>query len=85
MIPLVKQEMKNYLGIPQRFQAIDFLGVIMGAIFFMDAYRRIIKRKPLNPFLPLSLGVVMIWIHSTRFFYAPQTRQQLDKLLLDLQ
>jgi len=63
-----------WLGRPARYHLLDFLGVALGSYFAWRSWRA-------GSWLGTGLGVVMIGIHSTRFFYAPQDPAGLTRLL----
>ncbi len=77
LVPIVKTEMRGgWLGIPEPFEVIDFLGVALGSYFMYDGVTR---KGP--QWLTIGLGAIMIYIHSQRFFYAPQSKEGLRALL----
>lgn len=81
MTPLMKSELRGgWLGIPQRFEPLDFLGVAMGSYF---VYQGATNRGP--DWLTISIGAIMVYIHTRRFLYAPQDREGLVRLLRDLE
>lgn len=80
MNDLIKQDLRSgWLGIAETYQPLDFLGVALGSYF---VYQGVTHKAP--DWLTISLGAIMIYIHSQRFFYAPQTRDGLIKLLQHL-
>lgn len=80
LTPIVEQELRAaWLGVPHRFQLLDFLGVAFGLYMIYDG---VTDRGP--NWLTIALGGVAIYIHSQRFFYAPQTREGLVRLLREL-
>jgi len=66
----------GWFGMAEKFQPIDALGVALGSYFI---YQGVTNRAP--KWLTVSLGAIMIYIHATRFFIAPQDKQGLVKLL----
>ena len=63
---LIKQEFRGgWLGMPRRFEVIDFLGIALGSYFLYDG---VTKKGP--QWVTISLGTIMIYLHSQRFFYA---------------
>lgn len=75
--PLLKQELRSgWLGAPRKFQALDFMGAAMGGYFI---YAGTTGRAP--RWLTVSLGAIMVYIHTRRFLYAPQDREGLLRLL----
>lgn len=72
MVPFLAQikaeEARNFLGAPRKYQLIDFLGVGLGSYFIWETLRR-----PRPEWVNVALGAIMIYIHSERFVYAPQT------------
>ena len=78
---LVKTELRQgWLGVPKAFQPFDAIGVAMGGYFIWDGVN---TRRPTS-WLSISLGAIMIYIHSQRFLYAPQDKVGLNRLLTDL-
>ncbi len=72
---LLQQELRGaWLGRPARYHLLDFLGVALGSFFLWRSWR---DRRP----LAMGLGALMIVIHSTRFFYAPQDPAGVARLL----
>ena len=67
-----REEVANWLGTPRKYQAIDFLGVGLGSYFLWEALKSSGKRTGV-PWINVGLGAIMVYIHSERFFYAPQT------------
>ncbi len=79
-LPIVKSEFRGgWLGLPEQFELIDLLGFGLGAYFLYDGVTR---KGP--QWLTISLGAIMIYIHTQRFFYAPQTKAGLINLLKSL-
>ncbi len=80
VLPIVKDEFRGgWLGLPEPFELIDLLGFGLGAYFLYDGVTR---KGP--QWLTVSLGAIMIYIHTQRFFYAPQTKAGLINLLNSL-
>ncbi len=80
LTPIIKREFRGgWLGIPEPFEAIDFLGVALGSYFL---YEGVTGKGP--QWLTISLGAIMVYIHSQRFFYAPQSKAGLINLLKSL-
>ncbi len=78
---LIKQDLRSgWLEIGQKWQTLDFIGVALGSYFIYDGVTR---KAP--PWLTISLGAIMVYIHSQRFFYAPQSRDGLIRLLNNLE
>jgi len=72
---LMQQELRGgWLGLPARFHVLDFLGVGLGSYFAWRSHRA-------DEWLGVVLGLVMIGIHGTRFFIAPQDPAGLERLL----
>lgn len=68
---LQKYELRSgWLGLPEPFHPLDLLGVAMGSAIIWS--------------VPIALGGIMVFIHSQRFFHAPQTRDGLARLLKSL-
>lgn len=60
------EEHRNVLGRPKKWQAVDFMGMSYGAsVLFLAFKYRLPKWVNL-------MGWSMVYIHSRRFFYAPQ-------------
>ena len=67
MPDLLKQEFRGgWLGLPRQFELIDLLGFAMGSYFL---YNGVTNKGP--QWVNISLGTIMMYIHSQRFFYAP--------------
>lgn len=80
MNPLLREELRGgWLGVPEPYTALDFLGVGLGSYFAWVGLR-----GGGWPVLTAALGLVMVGIHSRRFFYAPQDRAGLERLLVNL-
>lgn len=74
---LWEQEMRGaYLGMPQRYQALDFLGVGMGIFLLWAGLTGKASRESL-----IILGLIAFGIHSQRFLFAPQDPEKLERLL----
>lgn len=81
MSPLMRDELRGgWLGIPRQFSPLDLLGVAMGSYFI---YSGATGRGP--EWLTISIGAIMVYIHTRRFVYAPQDREGLVRLLRDLE
>ncbi len=77
---LLKQELRGgWLDIGDKFQAIDFFGMALGSYFLWDG---VTKKGP--QWLTVSIGAIMIYIHSQRFYYAPKSQEGLKRLMRDL-
>lgn len=80
MNDLIKQEFRGgWLGMPEQFEVIDFLGFALGSYFLYDG---VTGKGP--KWVTISLGAIMMYIHSRRFFYAPTTKAGLINLLESL-
>ena len=78
MNELLQHELRGaWLGMPKAYTPMDALGVGMGAYFLWDGWN---TQRPTS-WLSISLGAVMIYIHAQRFYYAPQTKAGLTRLL----
>ncbi len=66
----------GWLGLPKPFHPFDLIGVSMGALIIWSA---VDNRAP--KWVPIALGGIMVYIHSQRFFNAPQSRDGLIRLL----
>lgn len=75
---LLKHELRGaWLGMPAAYHPFDFIGAGMGAYFLWDGAR---YRRPTS-WISISLGAIMMYIHTQRFFYAPQDQAGLYRLL----
>lgn len=80
MDQLTQDELRGgWLGIPRPFTPLDFMGAALGAYFIFAGATGRAPRWTLT-----ALGSMMIYIHVQKFFYAPQTREGLVRLLRDL-
>jgi hypothetical protein len=80
MSPLLEQELRGgWLGVPHRYHALDFLGIALGAYFIWAGATGRAPRWSLA-----ALGGIMVYIHAQRFFFAPQSREGLIRLLDEL-
>jgi hypothetical protein len=80
MNDLLKQELRGgWLDVGNKFQAIDFFGMALGSYFIYDG---VTGKGP--QWLTVSIGAIMIYIHSQRFLYAPKSREGLMRLMRDL-
>lgn len=81
VLPIVKREFRGgWLGLPEPFEVIDLLGFALGSYFLWNG---VTKKGP--QWLTVSLGAIMMYIHSQRFFYAPQTKAGLINLMQKLE
>ena len=77
---IIKDEFRGgWLGMPKPFEVIDLLGFALGAYFTWNA---VTKKGP--DWFTITLGGIMMYIHSRRFFYAPQSRAGLINILNQL-
>lgn len=80
MTEFQKYELRSgWLGMAEKFQPLDALGVALGSYFI---YQGTTNRAP--DWLTISLGAIMVYIHSQRFFFAPQDKDGLVRLLKSL-
>lgn len=80
MNDLIKQDLRSgWLGIERPYQPLDLLGVALGSYFIYDG---VTQRGP--QWLTISLGAIMVYIHSRRFFFAPESRDGLVRLMKQL-
>ncbi len=78
MNEVLKHELRGgWLGVPEAYHPFDALGAGMGAWFIYDA----VQYPRRTAWVNIALGAIMIYIHSQRFFYAPQDKAGLDRLL----
>lgn len=59
---LLMEEARHVAGLTQPWQLLDFFGVVLGGYFVWEGW----KRNGIN----VGLGVMMMYIHSRRFFPA---------------
>lgn len=80
MNDLLRQELRSgWLGIERPYQPLDLLGAALGSYFI---YNGVTGRGP--EWLTITLGAIMVWIHTRRFLFAPSDREGLDRLLKSL-
>jgi len=81
MTELMRQELRSgWLGLDEKFQPLDALGVALGSYFIWNG---VTHRGP--DWMTISLGAIMVWIHSRRFLFAPSDRAGLVRLLQSLE
>lgn len=74
---ILRQELRGgWLGIPEPYSLIDFMGAALGTYFIWAGATGRAPRWSLA-----AIGGVMLYIHVQRFAYAPQTRAGLVNLL----
>ena len=66
------EEQRNVLGRPKKFQIVDGIGIAYGSYFIWATMNP--KKAP--TWLNIAIAATMIYIHSERFFYAPQTNRE---------
>lgn len=66
----------GWLGLPRAYSTLDFLGMALGSYFIWAGATGKAPRWSLA-----AIGGVMIFIHTQRFFYAPQTGEGLKRLI----
>jgi hypothetical protein len=77
---LLKDELRGgWLGVPRAFTLLDFAGAALGAYFIFAGVTGRVPRWTLT-----ALGTIMVLVHLQKFFYAPQTREGLARLLREL-
>lgn len=77
---LLKSELRHgWLGFSEQYELFDALGAGLGAFFLWQA----VSGKHLR-WASAVLGGIMIYIHTQRFFYAPETKSGLIRLLKSL-
>ena len=67
---------QGWLAVPEAYTPYDFLGAALGAYFLWDG----VTGKGPN-WMNIALGSIMVYIHTQRFFYAPQTQAGVERLL----
>lgn len=74
------EEIKANCECPEKFQLMDAAGAAFGIFFFVDGVRRLAKKESkVAPVAEIFFGTLMAWIHSQRFFFAPQFRKDGEK------
>ncbi len=66
------EEHRTLLGRPRKWQLLDFMGVAYGTYFIWESWTR---RKP--NLTNIMIATTMLYIHSERFFYAPQRKRDI--------
>lgn len=85
MNELVRQELKSgWLGMPGKFSPLDFAGAGLGAYMTFMGVRELQRARSWQGMLAVGLGAMMIWIHTQRFFLAPQDQGGFIRLATDL-
>jgi len=85
MNPLMQQEHRGgWLGMPRKYSVVDLSGAFLGGYMGYLGYRELQRAPCWQGYLALALGGVMIWIHTQRFFYAPQDQRGFIKLAQEL-
>ena len=85
MNDLVKQELRSgWLGMPGKFSPLDFAGAGLGAYMTYMGIRELQRARTWQGMLAIGLGGLMIWIHTQRFFAAPQDQGGFIRLANDL-
>jgi len=80
---LLADELRGgWLNVPRAYSLLDFLGAALGSYFLWAGATGRAPRWSLA-----AIGGIMIFIHTQRFFYAPQSADGLRRLVaaLDLQ
>lgn len=77
---LMQQELRSgWLGIDRKYQPLDFLGAALGSYFLYNG----VTGKG-DRWINVSLGAIMIFIHTQRFFFAPSNKEGLIRLMKSL-
>ena len=77
MNQLLKDELRGgWLGAPRQYALLDFLGIALGGYILWAGATR---RAP--DWALTSIGAIMVYIHTQRFVYAPQTGEGLRELV----
>lgn len=85
MNDLMKQELRGgWLGMPRRFSPLDLAGAGLGAYMTFMGVRELQRARNWQGMLAIGLGAMMIWIHTQRFFLAPQDQGGFIRLATDL-
>jgi len=74
---LLTEEMRNACDCPEKFQLLDFLGVLLGLFFVFDAMQRLERGADNMANAELALGAIMIFIHSRRFLFTKDQRDEI--------
>ena len=71
---LIKEELRNICGCPEKFQLVDLGGTLFGLFFILDGILRIKKGETGMGITETLVGVIGISMHSNKFFNAPQRK-----------
>lgn len=83
---LLQEHRGGWLGMPRKYSIIDLAGAGMGGYMGYLGYRELQRSSgSWQGLLAIALGGVMIWIHTQRFFYAPQDQRGFIKLARELE
>ncbi len=83
---LLQEQRGGWLGMPRKYSIIDLAGAGLGGYMGYLGYRELQRSSnSWQGLLALALGGVMIWIHTQRFFYAPQDQRGFIKLAQQMQ
>ncbi len=73
---ILKHEIRaGWLEVPKAYHPLDFIGAAMGSYVIYSGA----TGKP--DWVTISIGAIMVYIHTQRFFYAPQSQGGLIRLL----
>jgi len=75
----------GWLGMPRKYSVIDLGGAALGGYMIYMGTREMRRATGWQGLLAVALGGVMIWIHTQRFFYAPQDQRGFIKLAQEMQ
>lgn len=64
---IAEEEHRNVAGRPEKFQIVDAIGIAYGSLFLFHA-----ATGKVPPWLVAAVAGTMVYIHSERYFYAPQ-------------
>lgn len=77
MNKILQDELRGgWLGVPRQYTLFDFLGIALGGYIL---WAGVTRRAP--DWSLTAIGTIMLYIHTQRFFYAPQTGEGLRSLV----
>lgn len=67
---ILKHELRaGWLEVPEAYHPLDFIGAAMGSYVI---YQGATGKGP--DWVTIAIGTIMVYIHTQRFFYAPQSQ-----------
>lgn len=83
---LLTQEFRGgWLGMPLPYSIVDLAGAALGGYMTFMGIRELRRAENWQGIVAIGLGAVMIWIHTQRFFYAPQDQRGFIRLARELE